>query len=300
MPDEAKGKAMRVVHGRDIEFSVPNTRHREPGVIFRHLLHGTPGAPDNYELSVVRVETRYVAPRHRHNFDQVRWQLTGSFGDGKGEDLPAGWVGYYPEGVHYAIDTTGPCDQLILQSGAPTGSGFMLYQQLFAGAAELSKLGTFKDGVYRRNDASNLPPGVKRNQDGYEAVWQHVMGTPVVYPKPRFRNPLLMDPEACAWIEDAPGVARREMGRFTERGVGIAQIRLDAGASAEEVAAARRLFFVLSGEGGVDGEAIFEQSAIELAPGERARFTTASGMTLAALTLPEFSKPAAVARVAAA
>ena len=68
---------MRIVHGRDIEFTVPATRHREPGILFKHLLAGTPGTPDCYELSITRVLTRYEAPRHRHNFDQVRWQLTG-------------------------------------------------------------------------------------------------------------------------------------------------------------------------------------------------------------------------------
>ena len=285
---------MRIVHGRDIEFTVPATRHREPGILFKHLLAGTPGTPDCYELSITRVLTRYEAPRHRHNFDQVRWQLTGSFGDGKGEDLPAGWVGYYPEGVPYAIDAQGPSDQLTLQSGAPTGSGFMRYEQLFAGAAELAKLGTFRDGVYFRDKETNLPPGVKRNQDGYEAVWQHVMGTPVVYPKPRFKAPLLMDPEAFAWMGESPGAARRELGRFTERGVAIAQLRLAPGASVEESTAARRLFFVLSGEGVVEGEAVFPESAIELAPGERMRVTATTPLVVVALTLPDFSKSAAM------
>ncbi len=286
---------MRIVHGRELDFTVPRTRHREPGILFKHLLTGEPGTPDCYELSVARVVTRYEAPRHRHNFDQVRWQFSGSFGDGKGEDLPAGWVGYYPEGVPYAIDATGPCDQLILQAGAPGGAGFMPYEQLFAGAAELAKLGTFQDGVYRRHDASNLPPGVKRNQDGYEAVWQHVMGRPVIYPKPRFRAPLLMDPEAFAWIAEAPGVARRVLGRFTERGVGIAQLRLDPGAAATETGAARRLCFVLSGEGSVAGSAVFPETAIELAPGEGAAFVATTAMVVILLTLPDFSHQAALA-----
>ncbi|WP_203071124.1 hypothetical protein [Falsiroseomonas ponticola] len=289
---------MRLVHGRDIDFTAPRTRHREPGILFKHLLTGAPGTPDCYELSLTRVVTRYEAPRHRHNFDQVRWQLAGRFGDGKGEDLPAGWVGYYPEGTYYAIDATGPCEQLTLQCGAPTGSGFMPYDQLFASAAELAKLGSFQDGIYRRHDASNLPPGVKRNQDGYEAVWQHAMGTPVVYPRPRFAAPLLMDPDAFAWIDAGGGAARREMGRFTERGVTIAQLRLAAGGAVTETARARRLFYVLAGEGLVQDQAILPESAIELAPGEEARFASAGGMVLAALTLPDFSLPAAMAAAA--
>jgi hypothetical protein len=290
---------MRLAHGKDIEFTQPRTSHREPGILFKHLLTGEAGQPDCYELSLTRVVARYEAPRHRHNFDQVRWQLDGTFGDGKGDDLPPGWVGYYPEGTYYAIDATGPCEQLTLQSGAPTGSGFMPYAKLFAGAAELAKLGTFKDGVFRRNDASNLPPGVKRNQDGYEAVWQHVMGTPVVYPRPRFAAPLRMDPTAFGWLADGPGVARRVLGQFTERGVGVAQLRLDAGASAPHSAIARTLLFVLDGQGSIDGQAIFKETAIELAPGETATIM-GGDLLLAMLTLPDFSQPAVLPMSSAA
>jgi hypothetical protein len=291
---------MRIVHGQDLEFTAPRTRHREPGILFKHLLTGRPGAPDCYELSITRVVTHYVAPRHRHNFDQVRWQLSGAFGDGKGDTLTAGCVGYYPEGVPYAIDATGPSDQLTLQSGAPTGSGFMPYEQLFAGAAELSRLGTFEDGIFRRDKETNLPPGVKRNQDGYEAVWQHVMGTPVVYPKPRFQSPLLMDPEAFAWIAQAPGVARRSMGRFTEREVGIAQLRVQAGFATQEAATTRRLAYVLSGDGQVDGMPVRPETAMEWDPGEAPLVAAGADLTLILLSLPDFSKPAAMAAVQAA
>ncbi|WP_376088112.1 hypothetical protein ACE7GA_15535 [Roseomonas sp. CCTCC AB2023176] len=291
---------MRVVHGDEIPFTVPRTSHREGGIAFKHLLTGPAGAPDCYELSIARVETRYDAPRHRHNFDQVRWQLMGEFGDGKADLLRPGEVGYYGEGTYYTIAADGPSEQLLLQSGAPTGSGFMPYQALFGGAAELSKLGTFRDGVFFRDKETNLPPGVKRNQDGYEAVWQHVMGTPVVYPRPRFRSPVVMHPDAFAWLEDGPGVARRDFGRLTERGVRIGQIRVSRGGVAKEGGPARTLLYVLSGEGAADGQALRAGSAVEVDPRERLRLTSAGEMVLAVLTLPDFSVPAAMDRAAAA
>lgn len=291
---------MRVVHGDEIPFTVPRTKHREAGIIFKHFLTGPVGAADCYELSVARVETRYDAPRHRHNFDQVRWQLSGEFGDGKADRLRAGEVGYYGEGTYYAIAAEGPNDQLILQCGAPTGSGFMPYEALFAGAGELSKLGTFRDGVFFRDKETNLPPGVKRNQDGYEAVWQHVMGKPVVYPKPRYRSPVLMDPEAFAWLEAGPGAARRDLALFSERGVRVGQWRLSPGGAAAEGGAARTLLYVLGGEGAANGEALRTGSAVEVAPGERALLTATTGMTLVVLTLPDFTADAVVERAAAA
>jgi hypothetical protein len=290
---------MRVVHGDEIPFTIPRTRHREAGITFKHLLTGMAGAPDCYELSIARVETRYEAPRHRHNFDQVRWQLTGAFGDGKADMLRPGEVGYYGEGTYYAIAADGPSDQLLLQSGAPTGSGFMPYEALFAGAAELAKLGSFRDGIFFRDKDTNLPPGVKRNQDGYEAVWQQVMGKPVAYPAPRFRAPVLMDPEAFAWLEDGPGVARRDLGRLTERGVRIGQRRIRPSGTAEEGGPARTLLYVLSGAGEADGQALRTGSAAEIAPGERVRLTAPAEMILAVLSLPDFSMPPAADRAVA-
>ncbi len=59
---------------------------------------GIDGITMEYSLSVV--PDGYFTPRHRHNFDQIRYTLSGVQSTGLG-DLAAGECGYFPEGSHY-------------------------------------------------------------------------------------------------------------------------------------------------------------------------------------------------------
>src|SRR5881296_2822076 len=72
--------------------------HRAGRIEFKRLLHGTPGRPDNFELSLVRTFADYATPRHRHNFDQIRCCLSGAMNYAPRKDLVAGSVAYFPEG----------------------------------------------------------------------------------------------------------------------------------------------------------------------------------------------------------
>ena len=56
---------------------------------------GVPGVTCEFSLSIV--PEGYFTPRHRHNFDQIRYTLTGVQSTGHG-DLAPGEIGYFPEG----------------------------------------------------------------------------------------------------------------------------------------------------------------------------------------------------------
>lgn len=282
---------MKMVHADAVEYRKPSTRHREPNIEFKHLLRGERGSPQNYELLFARSVGHYFAPRHRHNFDQIRLSLSGSMGDGKGDDLSPGAVGYYPEGVHYTLDCR-ESETLLLQFGGATGWGFTHFEQLYQAYPEVAKLGEFRDGVFFRNDRSNLPPGVKRNQDGYEALWQHIHGQPVQYPKPRFQEAVRMNPDNSAWLPDEGqnGVARRTLGLFTERLIEASQIRVAAGATLTEAATrAPRLLFVQSGHGTGTGGEWRLHTAVELAVGESVTVTADQDMVVFVMGLPIFA-----------
>ena len=68
---------MQTIHAADVEWGEVSG-HRSGGIDFKRLLQGTPGTPDNFELSIVRTAGDYFTPRHRHNFDQVRFCLEGA------------------------------------------------------------------------------------------------------------------------------------------------------------------------------------------------------------------------------
>ena len=69
-------------------------------LISRELLVGKDGALNNYSFQIGASESAYAVPRHRHNFDQVRYNVRGQikYGD---TVFPTGWVVYFPEGAYY-------------------------------------------------------------------------------------------------------------------------------------------------------------------------------------------------------
>jgi hypothetical protein len=283
---------MQIVHADEVPFRAPGTKHREPNVEFKHLMVGKRGSPQNFELLVARTKGTFYSPRHHHNFDQIRFGLSGRFGDGKGNDVPAGGVGYYPEGAHYLIDCA-ESEVLLLQFGGASGWGFTNYDQLYGAYPELARLGEFRDGVFFRGDRSNLPPGTRRNQDGYEAMWEHIHGQRLRYPAPRYKEPVIMSPENSAWLADEaqPGVARRTLGVFTERLIEIAQIKVDEGATLRESAPrAPRLLFVIAGGGTAEGREWRAQTVIQLDKGESTSVVAKRAATLLVLGLPIFAE----------
>ncbi len=130
-------------------------------------------------------------------------------------------VGYFPEGVYYGPQSQDPsinCKTIVLQFGGASGSGYLSQAEVKAGMDELKADGEFKDGIFRRRaDVEG-----KRNIDGYQAIWEHVNDRPMVYPKPRYPQPIFMDPATYDWVpvEGSPGVcgeAARRVHRAAQR-----------------------------------------------------------------------------------
>jgi len=251
----------------------------------KRLFEGAENSPDNYLLVLANEGSDYYSPRHRHAWDQVRFCLEGSVPIGRDLKIDAGEVGYFPEGVHYGPQEGGP-DRivLLLQFGGASGLGYLSPDQLRDGRERLLGEGVFEQGVFRRTRGEG-----KKNEDGYEALWRFVTGRPLVYPKPRYRAPVIMRPEGFAWrdVADEPGVRRRFLGSFPERNVSLDFVALQAASThIAGRAPARRLIFVRAGEGQCDSERFFAHSAIRLEPGERATFTASADTELFVITVP--------------
>jgi hypothetical protein len=194
------------------------------------LLQGREGRPNNYRLALTTVDDGWEAPRHRHNFDQIRLPLNDPWQFSPKDALPAGWVGYFPEGVYYGPQKRTPgLKMLVAQFGGASGSGFVGRDRRRAGFDALSRKGTIDKGVFTYVDAE----GRRHNQDAYEALWENLHGRKLDYPNPRYRDVILMNPAHFDWTVDAkhPGAQFRRLGTFTERELRIGFIRLAAGAS---------------------------------------------------------------------
>ncbi len=148
---------------------------------------GIDGITMEYSLSVV--PDGYFTPRHRHNFDQIRYTLSGVQSTGLG-DLAAGECGYFPEGSHYGPQQQkGPCECLVLQFQGASGEHLLSNEEMNATYEKLLKSGgKFENGVYK----GFKPDGTPKNKDSYEAIWEEHEGRDLVFPEPRYRQPVMM------------------------------------------------------------------------------------------------------------
>lgn len=201
---------------------------REGKLDQKHLLFGEDGSPNNYDLNMgLTGGGGWRTPRHRHNFDQIRYVIQGELPYTENDVLKQGWVGYFPESVHY-----GPQERaeglrtMVLQCGGASGQGYLSVAQREATNAELAKTGEFKKGLYHYTDSNGAPQTV----DGSLAIFEHAMGGKLEFATPRYTDVIAMDPEAYDWQKGDAGVWEKWLGRFTERDLRIGFLRLEPGA----------------------------------------------------------------------
>ena len=121
-------------------------------------------------------------------------------------------VGYFPEGTPYGPQNAA---QDAVGLNVQFGSAYISKTRVATAMQEMSKFGEFKNGAFSRKDKD----GGTHNQDSFEALWEHVYGQPLQYAKPRYSDPILIQPAHFDWIASShePGVSAKMLGVFTER-----------------------------------------------------------------------------------
>ena len=152
---------------------------------YRNLMEGTAGTIDNFQLSMGRNDKDFVSPRHRHNFEQFRFQLEGDLNFARDGIDDAGHGRLFPGGhVLRPADQRGDRDRPSCCSSAARAGKAICRGRSQASMDALRATGTFDGGVYRRNEGE---PG-KRNMDGFQAIWEQANGRPLQFPKPRYES----------------------------------------------------------------------------------------------------------------
>jgi hypothetical protein len=251
---------MRYVHGGRQDFVARN--NPRGGVFhYKRLVEGVSGSPGNFGLMLSRTYDDFFSPRHRHNFEQVRFQIEGVCGFGRDGEMGPGTMGYFPEGVYYGPQSADAAALvLVLQFGGPSGAGYMSEDDLQTSVAQLSAVGNFQDGVFHRTAGEG-----RRNQDAYEAAWENFNQRRLEYPPARYQAPTIVADAAVDWEPIGPGVGRKLFGRF-EGGTELSRLRLEAGARHD--IAGEAVLFVLSGDGGIGAEPVAAESSLYLADAE--------------------------------
>ena len=274
---------MKIVQGDQVEW-VRGLEHRGGTFHFRHLIDGEPDTIGNFSLSMGRNDKDFVSPRHRHNFDQFRFQLEGDLNFARDGKMTPGMVGFFPEGASYGPQTSeATAMTIVLQFGGASGSGYLSRQESKQATSELKAFGTFEGGVYRRDEGV---PG-KRNLDGFQAIWEHVNQRQLEYPKPRYPQPVKMDSSHYDWVASPgnAGVDEKLLGIFTERRTEARMVRLNAGATLH--ATGRSIYLAYSGSGRVEHEPLRQYTAVFLEHGDAAAFTADTAAEMLHLGLPD-------------
>ena len=286
---------MKLVHGGRMEFLGGQEKHRGGGLATKLLLTGEEGTRENFRLTLGRDRGGHENPRHHHNFDQIRMSLQGALSITPEKDLEEGRVGYFPEGTWYGPQLPAKEERitLVLQFGGASGQGFISTRQMHQGYEALAQVGEFQAGVFHRISGANNQDGSRKNQDAFEAIWENVNGRPIAYPPERYDQPILMNPANFAWVAERaqPGVARKFLGSFTERGTRIELMKLDPGAKAalgEDNT--RLLLFAIGGAGEAAGEAWEKHAAFQIEPGESASISATAAAELLLIALPMLTR----------
>ena len=129
----------------------------------KHLLFGEDGSPNNYDLNVgLAGSGGWRTPRHRHNFDQIRYVLKGDYPYADKKVLPEGWIAYFPKSVHYGPqDRPEGLETMVLQFGDASGGGYARATRL---PRALCRRGTGLLDGRRHGDVVTRPPLLRQRR----------------------------------------------------------------------------------------------------------------------------------------
>jgi hypothetical protein len=252
---------------------------------------GVSGLTIEFSLSIV--PEGYFTPRHRHNFDQIRYTLAGLQSTGYG-DLGPGEIGYFPEAVYYGPQKQeGECSTLVLQFQGASGEHLLSNEEMNATYQRMVEAGgRFENGVYSTVTAD----GRKKNKDSYVAIWEEHEGRKLAFPKPRYRAPVMMQSENYDWVpdRDRPGVETRHLGTFSEMCTGIGFFRVLPGASREaERPRDAELRYCIDGSFTYGGAQWSKDAYMFVPPGaELGEIAASSGATFFVISLPMIAEAA--------
>ena len=112
------------------------------------------------------------------------------------------------------------------------------------------------------------------------------------YPAQRYHDPIMMSPEHFEWVpvEGAPGVCEKLMGVFTERRCEARFLRLAPQARIR--ATGRKIYFVLTGDGQVGGQAYRRHTTVFCEREEEAAVEAETPTEILVFGLPRLDTPA--------
>ena len=237
-------------------------KHRGAGLKMKPLAFRGDGRGSNLWLSLSEMEDGWYSPRHRHNFDQIRYVLEGETGFTEW-DLHAGECAYFPAGVRYGPQAQhGSALLFTLQFPGAGGQYFLTPEQVEETVARLRAedpdFGQGGKGVDRQG----------RERDSYEIVWETHQDAPMRYPASSFTGPVLLDRDESIADKHIAGGGVRLLGEIESNGLQVLRVTGSGPLHIVPAAPGRTEFWIL--EGGsvdVDGRELRPLTVIQLPAG---------------------------------
>jgi hypothetical protein len=122
-----------------------------------------------------------------------------------------------------------------------------------------------------------------------QAIWEHINGRPMIYPKPRLINPAFMDPTHYAWskVDGASNVAEKLFPVFSDRGAESRIVKLETGA--RHALRGRAVYYALSGKGTVGSEPLRTMTSFYLDAGESVEIAARETLEILQLGMPKLA-----------
>lgn len=200
------------------------------------------------------------SPRHRHNFEQIRFILDGAWEYAR-KRYGGGWLGFFPEGAFYGpARSLEPGHHFVIQYPGASRAPFISRAEERGAQRKMVESGAvFREGICLWPDG--------RKQDGGEALWEYWAGRRIAYPRPRYADPLWIDTNAYGWKPSAvPGVSIKQLASLGDEGPSIALLRLDPGAETPAGGGPILMRFVYQGEVEYDGSSYPAASSLYYQP----------------------------------
>ena len=274
---------MRIVQGDQVPIKKGPSATRSGILDKQRILLGEPGSPGDFMFGVFYQIGNFYSPRHVHNFDQWRFQLEGSCGFDRNGTMTPGTLGYFPEGAHYGPQSSDvPNTIVVMQFGGPSGNGYLNGLRVAEAAEKMKAFGYFEKGVFHRNEGVEG----KRTMDAYRASWEFVHGRPMEVARPQYADPVLMNGDNYRWmpVDGSPGLEEKAYGTFTDCAIRAGSYKLAPGATLK--ATGRGVYFVIAGEGVVEGQSFEPLTTVYLDDGEGVRFEATKVADILLMGLP--------------
>ncbi len=274
------------VHVDDVEMETA-MRGRASDILRKRMPLETGVRGLGMEFTCNFIKEGYRTPRHRHNFDQIRYTLEGVHNTGVA-DMEAGDCGYFPEGAYYGPqEQKGDTTLLLLQFQGANGEPFLGNEEVNAAYKDLIEAGAeFHDGIC----TLRKPDGSKINKDSFKAIFEKNTGRELEYPRPRYNEPVIMKPDRYHWIADRrqPGMRVKHLGTFTELRTAVSLVDLPAGSTMGETTQEdAEIRFLLRGSVVYENTPCREQTYFYMPPGAAVgAMHSPTGATFLTISLP--------------